>query len=196
MADAATPKLGELKPPPPRSLAHGTLFISALGQQRQAPQHPLIIFGHDALDTAAFIAEASTLCALAVRSLDSLEKAIASHSCIGIFAMSRPEHPGEAAAALQVFSQKNPGLGLKLYGAWTHDVHAAVEKALAAGAHGVIFPDCDAQEMFGYIFACLQAIGEDRPLPATTKDMLDHLRVAFPQSPFWNTSDAAPPPTF
>lgn len=196
MTEHSTPRLGELQPLPPRSLAYGTLFISPLGRERQAPEHPLIIYGHDALDTAAFMAEASTLCTLAVRSLVNLEKAIANHACIGIFAMSRPEHPGEAAQALRLFSQKNPGPGLKLYGAWTHDVHAAIEKALVAGAHGVIFPDTDAQEMFAYIFACLKAIGEGQPLPASAKAMYDHLRVAFPQSPFWNSSDADLPPTY
>lgn len=177
---------------PPKVYPYGTLFLSALGRRYEAPQHPLVVYGHDALDTAAFVAEASTLCALAVSSLSRLEKAVAAHATIGMFAMSPPERSGDAAAALRRYAELNAGPALLLYGAWTNRPDEAVRRALAAGAHGVILPDTDAQEMFGYLFSLLQAIGEDTPLPATESAMLQHLRVAFPESPFWNAAAPAP----
>lgn len=190
------PKLGELEPLPPRSLPYGQFFSSALGKLHGSPAYPIVVYGHDALDTAAFIAEASTLCSLAVGSLELLEQAVAAESTIGIFAMSRPNRPGEAAKALARYGALNSGPAVKLYGAWTHDPQLAIAHALAAGANGLVLPDSDAQEMFRYIFAILQAIGEDKPLAATNDAMLQHLRVAFAESPFWTMADAEPPSTY
>ncbi|RMF19112.1 MAG: hypothetical protein D6761_01055 [Candidatus Dadabacteria bacterium] len=187
------PALDDLEPVPPRSLSCGQLFLSRLGLDRDAPQYPLIIFGHDALDTAAFFAHASTLCTLAVNSLEQIRDAAGQVSAIGIFAMSPADEPGAAAEAIATFRDAFQGPALYLYGSWTTDPEQAVHHAIAAGAHGVIMPDTDVQEMFGYIYALLEAIGEERPLPASERELLDHLRVAFPGSPFWQQIEEREP---
>ena len=179
------PTLEDIEPVAPRTLSCGQLFLSRLGLDRDAPQYPLIVYGHDALDTAAFFAHASTLCTLAVSHLTQIRNAAGEVSAIGIFAMSPADQPGAAAEAIAVFRETFDGPALFLYGSWTADPELAVRHAVAAGAHGVIMPDTDVQEMFAYVYTLLQAIGEEKPLPSSEQEILDHLRVAFPGSPFW-----------
>jgi len=184
-ATTQRPRVGDLEPIAPKAYAYGNLFVSAYAVKLGAPLHPLLIFGHDATDTAMFFANSSTLSALAVTTEAAIDEAVREHTLLGIFAMSPPERAGGAQQAIHHFKEIHGGLNLCLYGAWSHDPETAVRRAVDAGANGVILPEVDAEEMFQYIFALLQAIGEEKKLPETESDILQHLRVAFPNSPFW-----------
>lgn len=160
--------------------------------QAGAPDAPLIIFGHDAAETASFTAQATTVNAAAVRSLAGLRDLIEDRETLGTFAMSRPGQTGEAAEALALARELAGEGHLRIYGAWTTAVARAVQRAVEADAHGVVLPDSDAEEMFAYIFDLLVRLQEGEAPPVTREGMEEGLRVAFPTSPFWTR----PPDSF
>jgi len=187
-------------PIPPRTLAFGNYFRSALGLKHGAPDAPLVLYGHDALDAAAFFSQASTLSTLAVRGIDQLERALGELDVLGIFAMSRPTHPGEAGDAIRLlkarFDAAAGGRRAGLYGAWTYDVDAAIAHALDCGADAVVMPDVDARELFAYVFAVLEAVETGKALPTTVAAHRDQLKLGFPNSPFWRKQDAVAPEAY
>lgn len=196
------PREDQAPPPPlpPRTLAFGNYYRSALGVKHGAPDTPLILYGHDALDAAAFFSQASTLSTLAVRGLDNLRRALDQLDVLGIYAMSRPEYPGEAGEAIRLLRARfDPTTGARrasFYGAWTYDVDAAIAYALDCGADAVVMPDVDARELFHYVFAVLAAIETQKPLPTTAQAHRDQLKLGFPNSPFWHKRDVVAPTTY
>ena len=179
------PALDEIEELAPRSLAYGTYFVSPLGKQHGATTRPFILYGHDALDAAAFFARATTLSTLAVTGVPSLEQALEASQPVGIFAMSRAGHPGEAAEAIKLFRRHVDARQPCLYGAWTLDVDEAAQRAVEAEADGVVMPDSDAAEMFAYLFRIFEGIDEGYPVPTEPRELVDGLKLAFPESPFW-----------
>lgn len=158
-------------------------FPSRLGQEHGASPLPMVMYGHDALDTAGFFAEVSTISTVVAEDPDELE-AVLAEDVVGIFAMDRPDHAGEAARAVARLREVH-GRRLSLLGAWSQDVRAEVAAALACGADGVILPDCDAGEMFRYIFDLFRWVGEGGPVPADEAAHVRLLRHHFASSKFW-----------
>lgn len=163
---------------------HGAYFVSDFGRQHNAPTTPLIVYGHDAYDTAKFIASYSTISTIAIERIEHLNDFLKIKEHIGIFAMSPEGSPGEARQAIQAV-QANPSPGALIYGAWDSNMDRALELGLEYGAHAVIMPDIDAQEMFNYIFQTLEAVQQKRPAPQALQGFVDEMRQACPNSPFW-----------
>ncbi len=188
--------LDDISPPEPRSLAYGVLFPSALAEMHGATDRPFVMFGHDALDASAFFSQASTLNCLAVRTVELLELALADIDPVGIYALSSPERPGEAGDAIRRFRELVPGRRACVYGAWTHDLQVAAGHAVDATADGLLPMNCDAQEMFTYLFRIFEGVENDYPVPTDPGEILQGLKLAFPNSPFWNEADEGSVATF
>lgn len=159
-------------------------FVSELGRERGANPLPMVIFGHDAHDTAGFVAEVSTISTVAVETLDDLRAIVARDDVLGIWAHDPEGRAGEAAEAIEIVRAAR-GRRVSLWGAWTPDVRAEADKALACGADGLILPEVDAGEMFAYIFAIFQWAAEGGKPPADVEGHLALLRRHFKNSKFW-----------
>lgn len=159
-------------------------FVSEIGRERGANPLPMVIYGHDAADTAGFVAEVSTISTVAVEDMADLEAIVARDDVLGIWAHSREDRDGEAEQAIEAVRRAR-GRRVSIYGAWTPDVRAEAARAVACRADGLIVPEVDAAEMFAYIFAIFQwAEGGGKP-PADVEAHIDLLRRHFKTSKFW-----------
>ena len=159
-------------------------YVSELGEKHGANPLPMVIFGHDAADTAGFVAEVSTISTVAVDSLADLAAILAHDDVLGIWAHSHEGRDGEAEAAIEAV-RKARGRRVSIYGAWTPDVRAEAARAVACRADGLILPEVDAAELFAYIFAIYQwAEGGGHP-PADVAAHIELLRRHFKTSKVW-----------
>lgn len=165
--------------------------MSKMGAQRGSSTTPLLVYGHMAQQGASRFAEHTSLCAIAVAGLDVLglllDKAMPT---VGILAMSRTTHVGEAEAAIVLYRQRAAQRGMALYGAWDYNIARASARALACGADGVSMPGIEANESFAYVFGVLSEVMEGAEPPTTAAAHEARLRrYTSDKSPFWHSQD-------
>jgi hypothetical protein len=109
---------------------------------------------------------------------------------VGIMAMSRTTHVGEAEAAIKLYREETTSRGMALYGAWDYNVLRAATRALACGADGISMPGIDVNESFAYLFGVLQEVLGGAEPPTTIAAHEARLRrYTSDQSPFWKNQD-------
>lgn len=167
------------------------VFTSEQGAQRGAARTPLLVYGHMAREGAARFAKYSTLSTVAIAGLDVLRQLLTKKlPTVGILAMSRTSHVGEAEAAIKLYREETASRGMALYGAWDYNVARAATRALACGADGISMPGSDVNESFAYLFGVLQEVLGGAGPPTTLAAHEARLRrYTSDRSPFWRNQD-------
>jgi hypothetical protein len=163
---------------------------SALGRERGAPPEPLVLFGNLAASDGIgqVVATYSTLSCVLIPEPARLDAFCAEHDVAGLVAHSRPEHPGEAGAAIAILRRRRPGRPA-LYHAWDYHVERGARRALEYAADGLLMPAIDMNEMFAYLFAILGRSAERVAPPASVEEHHALLQQLAPSSPFWKLQD-------
>lgn len=165
-------------------------FVSPEGERRGASQIPLIFYGNMAHVTAPRFAEQTTICTLAVAGLRMLDAVLARVKTVGLLAMSRTTHPGEAESAIRLYQERSTVRRMTLYGAWDYHVGRAVTRALGCGADGISMPGIATDEHYAYVFGVLSEVRAGAAPPATAEAHVDRLRrYTSEKSPFWRQQD-------
>ncbi len=166
------------------------MFTSELGASRGVSRRPLILYGHMAQVTAQQFAHHTTVCTIAVAGLAVLGELIARLGTLGLLAMSRTTHVGEAEAAIRMFNERSATRAMTLYGAWDYNVARAASRAVGCGADRVSMPGIDANEHFAYVFGVLKEVTGGAAAPATAAAHIARLkRYTTAKSPFWEQQD-------
>lgn len=154
---------------------------------RKSSAAPLIVYGHLAEELAAELGQISGIDGIAVSGLDNLQALLAAESELGgILATSRPEHPGEAGAAIALFRAGRETTGLALYGAWDYNVKRAAQKAMQYQADGILMPDMINAEIEQVLVGLRQRLSKKAARPTTVTQHRELLREYAPDSEFWS----------
>lgn len=165
-------------------------YVSEEGKRRGVSPVPLLIYGHMALVGARRTAADTTVSCVAIAGLDALEETIAKLPSIGLCAMSRVEHLGEAAEAIKRYRRLSPRRGMTIYGAWDYNVERAARRAITCGADGIQMPGIYTSELYAYLLGVLGEVQSGAPVPTTVEEHLARLkRYTTDKSKFWEIQD-------
>ena len=173
------------------------VFPSERGRIEGIDPSPLIVYGPGRARPAELIAKYSTLATVWVIGLENLAGVLRhARRCVGVWATSRPDRPGEASEALALFRAAHPARALLLYGAHDPNVERAAKRAIEAGADGVVPPGTEIEELFEYAFGVLREVASGAEPPRTVEEHVARLRRWAPRSPFWRRQDSPPVDSF
>jgi hypothetical protein len=165
-------------------------FISEEGKRRGADPRPLLIYGHMAQVSAKRTATDTTVNCIALSGLDMLRQAIEHVPSIGLRAMSRPEHVGEAEEGIRMYRAAIPEHRPTFYGAWDYNVERAAKRAINCGADGVEMPGILTDELYAYIFGVIDEVYQGAAIPTTVEEHIARLKkFTTEKSKFWEIQD-------
>jgi hypothetical protein len=182
--------------PAPGSPAETEPYVVAVrspeGERAGASPTPLLVYSHMAQHTAQRIAHDTTINCIAIAGLEALSAVIGQIPSIGLLAMSRPAHVGEAELAIQRYRQEAPQRQMALYGAWDYHVGRAATRAIACQADGIMMPGIRTDEEYAYILGVMQEVFEGAPPPTSIEAHVARLkRYTSAASPFWQQQELA-----
>jgi hypothetical protein len=165
-------------------------FISEEGKRRGADARPLLMYGHIAHVSAKRTATDTTVNCIALAGLDQLQQAIEQVPSIGLCAMSRPEHVGEAEEAIKLYRAAIPEHRPTYYGAWDYNVERAAKRAINCGADGVEMPGILTDELYIYLFGVMNEVYQGAAIPTTVEEHIARLKkYTTEKSKFWEIQD-------
>jgi hypothetical protein len=114
---------------------------------------------------------------------------------VGIVALSRPEHSGEAQQAIENFRSANRRRGAAVYAAWDYNVERAARHAISCRADGILMPGVDSNEMLAYLFGVLERVRNGASPPLSLEEHVAILRqFTSNKSPFWSNQNLVESP--
>lgn len=186
-ATVQQPTPDELQPEPENYVVG---YVSEEGKRRSLSPAPLLMYGHMARVSARRTAADTTISCMAVAGLDTLEQTIAKLPSIGLCAMSRVDHLGEAAEAIKIYRRLSAQRGLTIYGAWDYNVERAARRAITCGADGIQMPGIYTSELYAYLLGLLGEVQNGAPVPTTVEEHVARLRrYTTDKSKFWEIQD-------
>lgn len=132
----------------------------------------------------------TTVNCIAIAGMDRLRQVIDKLPSVGLCAMSRPEHVGEAEEAIKLYRATVPEHLPTFYGAWDYNVERAAQRAIGCGVDGIEMPGILTSELYAYLFGVMEDVYQGAAVPTTLEEHVARLeKYTTKKSKFWEMQD-------